>query len=427
MKNEYRKTTLDNGLRVLSLPAEGRAGVAIGVWIDAGSRDDPSGREGMAHLTEHLMFKGTEKRTALQISRELERVGGSGDAYTSREETCYYAYLPGEHLPLALDIIGDMIAHSKFEGEVFQREIRVVLEEMAEIDDSTQETAHEQFPKMLFGDHPLGAAIIGLPHTVGVITPDEIKGFLRENYTSNNTVVAAAGNVDHDTLLALSNRFIKLPKSAGNSGRVPPEAIPMNKMRFLHRESSQVNIVLGGRTFAFEDMRRYPLAVLNKVLGGGASSLLFQRIREDYGIGYNVHSFIEYYHDAGLWGVFAAVERKNVTVFFRLLKEILNDLSEKGIEEETLNNIVSGLSGRLRLQKDAISAPLNRLAENELQLGRYIPVEESLGNLRKVTVEEIRKLARKLFDPSTISGVAVGPVDNKYCPDWLTPGREASI
>ncbi len=419
MKENYNKTVLPNGTKVLSLPLKGRSGVAVGVWMDIGSRDDPKGNEGMAHLVEHLMFKGTETRTALQIARELENVGGSGDAYTSREETCYYAYLPAKHLPLALDITGDMIAHSRIEEDAFQREKKVVLEEMAEIEDSPQETAVEFFPSVLFGEHPLGNSILGTPEGIESTTREDVLSFLRKYYVSGKTIVAAAGKVDHEQLCELAEKYVSLPVNPVLNGRTTPPSMDSGFIKLIKKRSAQVNIILGGKLFPISDERRYAFAILNKILGIGASSLLFHRVREEAGIGYDVHSFGEYFNDCGIWGVFGAFEQKSVAKFFDILRGIMDDIVGGIIDDAALKESIDGLSGRLLLQKDSVNSMLNRLAENELQLGRFVTVDESIQKLRTVTAEQVRELAVELFDPNAMTGIAVGPVNKKTCPNWL--------
>jgi len=422
MSREYKKTILDNGLRVLSLPLKERKGVAVGVWLDVGSRDDPPGHEGIAHLVEHLMFKGTENRTALEIAKELEIVGGTGDAYTSREETCYYAYLPATELPLALDIIGDMIAHSKIEEESFRRETGVVLAEMAEIEDSPPETAQEMFAEILFGDHPLGRPILGTPNGVTSSTREDILGFIQENYISGKAVVAAVGNVDHEQLCRLASEYIILPNGSTGNGRTKPVELSAKEFRLIRKDCGMVNCILGGRIFPYRDERRYPLAILDKLLGVGPSSQLFNRIREEAGIGYDVHSFVEYFQDCGMWGVFGAFEAKSASRFFKLLRDILDDLAGESIDRITFDETINGLCGRLLLQQDSMSSMLNRLAENELHLGRFISVEESIERLHAVTPDDVRDLAAELFALESISGLALGPVNDKTRPDWLGTG-----
>ncbi len=419
MKENHRKTVLDNGITVLSLPMAGRAGVAVGVWLDVGSRDDPPGREGMAHLVEHLMFKGTEKRTSLQIARELEYVGGSGDAYTSREETCYYAYVPSRELPKALDIIGDMIAHSRIDEVSFQREKSIVLEEMAEVQDSPQEIAQEYFPSILFGNHPLGQSILGSPEGVKATKRNDVIDFMNANYTAEKTLVAAVGKIEHGELCELADKYINLPKGISTTSQPAPPLKPIGEIGLLKKPAAQVNIIIGGRLFPFKDELRYPFAILNKILGQGASSLLFQRVREEAGIGYDVHSFDEYFKDSGMWGVFGAFESKSVMSFLNILRSTMDEINDGLIDEQILRDTINGLSGNAVLQKDSISSMLNRLAENELQLGRFIPVEESINRLREVTPEQIRELASDLFNPISLGGIAVGTIHPKDSPNWL--------
>ena len=399
---------------------EGRSGVAAGIWLRIGSRDDPPGLSGISHLSEHLMFKGTERRSATEIARRLESVGASHDAYTSREETSYYAYLPAMELKLALDILGDMLSNYRLEEDSFRREKSVVLSEIADVADSPRQSAMDIFPKTLYGNHSLGDPIFGYPESVSGMSRADVESFLDSSYNMQTALVAAAGKVNHEQLVDLAGNHLRLPKTGREIERTPPKDYDGGTLHLIPREASQVTIILGGRSFPYSDPRRYPLAVLNHILGTGASSLLFQRMREEAGIGYKIFSFNEFFGDCGDWGIFASVEPGNVGQFFSILRGILDDLSGDYIDDELLSRTIRGFRGHLQLENDSLSGLLTRLVDTEVNLGRFVSIEESAAEIETLTPDELRNLARELYSPDRMTGIILGAKPGEMCPDWLT-------
>ena len=419
MKNNMKKTVLPNGMRILTLPMKSRQGVAAGVWIDSGSRDDPHGKEGISHLTEHMIFKGTPSRSALDIARQLESVGGSEDGYTSHEETCYYFYLPGDEIELGMDILGDMISNPSIDADLFKREISVVSSEIGDVEDSPQQVARELFSKAVFVDHPLGKPILGYPATLNSFRPNDVVDFLKDEYIAPKLVLAAVGNIEHERFCDLASRYFDIRNEGTPQVRTSPSPIDVGSLEIVRKDTSQFSIFIGGQSFAFEDKRRYPLAVLDTILGRGASSLLFQRIREEAGIGYRIYSFGEYFSDSGLWGIFASIEPSDANRFFDLAQGIFDELIDGGIIRERFDDTLRGLIGKTKLENDSVSSLLARLVETELYEGKYISLGETLEKLSAITPEDVIEIAHELFRPGRMTGVCLGPPGFDISPDWL--------
>ena len=424
MESDYRKSVLSNGIRVISLPLRDRKGVAVGVWIASGSRDDTKGNEGIAHFTEHLLFKGTKRRSAKDIAQALERIGGSFDAYTSREETCYYAYLPARNLEVAIDIMGDILANSKIDSQDFEKERKVILEEMSENKDSLFDSAISSFYNVFFKNPELGHPILGKEDSVIRMMPRDVRDFIRQNYVGENSIIVAVGNVNHRELTELVEKYIDLPKSTKIVNRNPASENDAKGFFLVPRDSSQLNLVFGGKTFPFKDERRYPLGILDVLLGKGASSYLFQKVREEAGYAYNVYSSQEYFQDIGLWRIFAGIESSRAPEFLDLISSIFDEIKDDLITKEDMERVIGSITGRLLLESDSLSALMTRIAETEIFLGEFIKTEQSLHKFKKVKIEDVRELASELFIPERIIGVVLGNSDISKFPDWAQPSKD---
>ena len=420
VERKAEKTILPNGIRVLTLPMKSRQGVAAGVWFDAGSRDDPAGKEGIAHLTEHMIFKGTPKRSALDIARQLESIGASEDGYTAHEETCFFTYLPGDEIDVGMDILGDMVSNPSIDAELFEREVAVVASEMKDVADVPSEAARERFSKEVFGDHPLGKPILGYPSTLSSLRREDVLDFVKDKYVAKRAIVAAVGNIDHERFCDSILRHFDIGTKSAPKLRSAPRPIDGGKLHLFQRETSQLSIYIGGQSFAFADPKRYPFAVLDTILGRGASSLLFQRLREENGIGYRVFSFGEYFSDSGLWGIFASLEPANANRFFDLAQKVFDELIDGRIIRERFDNTLRGLTGKTKLENDSTNSLLARLVETELYEGKYITLKETLEKLAAITPDDVVELARGLFQPDRMTGVCLGPSISDISPSWLT-------
>ncbi|MFH2054867.1 MAG: pitrilysin family protein, partial [bacterium] len=303
----YRRSELESGIRVVTERMPSLKSISLGVWFDVGSRNETAAVNGISHFIEHMTFKGTATRDAREIAHSLESLGGTLNAFTSREYTCYYARLLDEHLDTALDILADILTNSLFAEEEVERERQVILEEIKDQIDTPSDIIHDYFASTAWASHPLGRPIIGSPETVGAIGRNGLLDFVGKNYTTDRVVIAAAGNVDHNKLVEqVSARFSFA--AAKNGNRLDPPNYEKGHREVFSRESAQTHICLGMPTFSFADPAKYALLVVNTILGSGMSSRLFQSVREKHGLAYSIYTMQDYYHDTGFFSVYLATE-----------------------------------------------------------------------------------------------------------------------
>lgn len=393
---EVRKTVTEDGTRIITERMDTVRSVAVGVWFETGTRDENLRQAGISHFIEHMVFKGTEKRSALRIAREIEQVGGYLNAFTGKEVTAYYAHLLDEHLPLAVDTLTDMISNSTFAEKMIQREQGVVLEEIASYEDTPDDVVHEDFNTLVFGSHPLGRPVLGTRKSVASFTRDDLVKYWSRNYTPKRLVVAAAGALDHDELVEMVTQRLSLPKSG--KARKLTDAPVIRQHTFTRKKKIvQAHLCLGTRGLSYSDHRRYAFFVLNTVLGAGMSSRLFQRLRERHGLAYTIYSFHEAYHDTGLFGVYAGLEEKQLERARDMILQELTRLVDTPLSRLELRRAKDQLKGGLTLGLENVSSRMNRLARMEIYLGRYHPLDDLLEGIDQVTSEDIQKLAADLF------------------------------
>jgi predicted Zn-dependent peptidase len=388
----------------------------VGIWADVGSAVEVHERRGISHLVEHMLFKGTQRRTARDIAEIMDGVGGNLNAFTDKETTCYYAKVIDRHVPLAVDVLVDMFLRSTFDAGELAKEQKVVLEEIKMYDDSPDELIHDLFLQTMWSGSNLGEPTIGFAETVGRITPEDLRAHMSAHYAPNSVVVASAGNVDHD-------RFVELvgEQFASFSGRcelaVPeaPTATPSVLIR--HKESEQAYIVLGTQALSVRDERRYTLSILDTILGGGMSSRLFQEIREKRGLVYTVYSFQAAYRAAGLLGVYAGTSPENVQSCIDVIVEQYRRIREVLVGAEELHLAKEHIKGNLTLSLESTSSRMIRLGRNEFALGRYLGPEEIEARVDAVTADEVRTLADELLEDAKLGLCIIGPVDESTI-DW---------
>jgi len=368
-----------------------------------------------------MSFKGTPTRSALDIARELESISASEDGYTSQEETCYYLYLPGEEIGRGMEILGDMVSHAAIDAKLFERELSVVASEMSDVEDTPSEIARDYFATAIFGDHSLGKPILGYPSTLKAICRDDVASFVKGHYVAPRIILAAVGNIDHEEFCDLTTRFFDVSGEGLPKDRIAPAPTPTGKLHLIEKKTSQLSIYLGGRAYRFDDPRRYSLAVFDTILGRGASSLLFNRLREEEGIGYRIFSFEEYFGDCGLWGIYANLDPTDFERFFGIVDSIFDDIVEGRAVNERFEETIRGLTGMAKLEGDSISQLLTRLVETELYCGRYISPEETLFKLASIRPADVIETARELLDRRKITGVYYGKSKSRTFPEWLAP------
>jgi predicted Zn-dependent peptidase len=382
----------------------------VGIWADVGSASEPHQRRGISHLVEHMLFKGTPRRSARQIAETMDGVGGNLNAFTDKETTCYYAKVIDRHLPLALDVLADMFLHSTFDPAELDKEQKVILEEIKMYEDAPDELIHDIFLQTMWSGSNLGEPTIGFAETVVAITPDDLRAHMRAHYAPNSVIVAAAGNVEHERFVELVDQEFK--EFAGTSIASTPEEPATTPGRHVReKDSEQAYVVLGTRGVTIRDERRYALSVLDTVLGGGMSSRLFQEIREKRGLVYSVYSFQAAYRGAGLFGIYAGTSPGNVQSCVDLVVAEFDRVKAEPIGPDEFVLAQEHVKGNLTLSLESTSSRMIRLGRNELALGRYVSTEEVERRIDAVTPQEVAELAREILTDENFGLAIVGPVD----------------
>ena len=384
---------------------------SLGIWADVGSAAERSEQRGISHLVEHMLFKGTERRSAREIAETMDGVGGNLNAFTDKEATCYYAKVIDHHVPLAVDVLSDMFLHSTFAPDELAKEQSVVLEEIKMYDDSPDEMIHDLFTRAMWSGSNLGEPTIGYAETVSALTREDLAAHLAARYAPNRVVFAAAGNVDHDAVVALVERSF-----AGFSGVADsplPERPRLTPARVVKtKDTEQAYVVLGTQGLSVRDERRYALSVLDTILGGGMSSRLFQEVREKRGLAYSVYSFQQGYRDAGLFGVSAGTSPERVQECVDVIAEELLKMAETGPTEAELTLAREHIKGSLTLSLEASSGRMIRLGRSEFNLGGLLAIEDIERAVDAVTFDDVASLARELFTPSSLGLCVLGPLED---------------
>jgi len=406
----YKKTTLPSGLRVLTETMPSVRSATVGIWADVGSAVEARERRGISHLVEHMLFKGTRRRSARQIAETMDAVGGNLNAFTDKETTCYYAKVIDRHVPLALDVLADMFLHSLFDAAELAKEQKVILEEIKMYDDSPDDLIHDVFLQTMWRGSNLGEPTIGFSDTVIRLTADDLREHMRAHYSPNCVVVAAAGNVEHERFVELvSEQFAGFEGDCALPQPESPIVTPATHVR--RKDSEQAYIVVGTRGVDVRDERRYAASLLDTVLGGGMSSRLFQEIREQRGLVYSVYSFQAAYRAAGLFGVYAGTSPENVQSCIDVIVEQFERARREVIGPDELNLAKEHVKGSLTLSLESTSSRMIRLGRNEFALGRNVTPEEIETRIDGVTAEQLRQLAQELLAESNLGLCIIGPVD----------------
>ncbi len=412
-----RRSVLPGGLRIIteSLPAVRSA--AVGIWAGVGSRDEGPEHAGATHYLEHLLFKGTARRSALEISASMDAVGGELNAFTGKEYTCYYARVLDADLPLAIDVLSDMVTSSLIEPKDVDAERGVILEEIAMNDDDPGDLVHEAFVERLFGDTPLGRPILGTVDSINSISRDRIAEHYRARYTPDNLVVAAAGNIDHDDLVGQIQAAFGAALAGARTpvaprlGGTESESASGTGVRLLSRPLEQANLVLGCAGLSRTDDRRFALGVLNAALGGGMSSRLFQEVREKRGLAYSVYSFSSQHAECGQWGIYAGCLPAKADEVLAICQEEVAKVIGSGLTDEEMSRGKGQLRGSIVLGLEDPSSRMSRLGKSELVYPALEPVEEILAAIESVTHDQIRSVAADVLGlPKALA--VVGPFED---------------
>jgi predicted Zn-dependent peptidase len=405
----YQKSVLSNGLRIVTEELPYFHSVAVGVWLNVGSRDETGAENGLTHFLEHMAFKGTSRRTVLDIAREIDQLGGMCNAFTTKEQTCFHGRVLAEQLPRLVDLLGDLVLRAHLAAGDLERERQVILEEIYAQEDSPEELVQVHFARNFWGDNAFGWPILGDAKHIAQVCREDLLAYRRRAYRPKATVVAAAGRVRHQELVDLVAAGFQ-EFTDGTPGR-PRQAVSTHPGVYsLARDLEQVNLCLGAPGVAAGDPRRYAATMLQLILGGNMSSRLFQVIREQLGLAYAIQSYVQFFSDAGLVGISAGVSPRNLSAVMTAIRQELKKFTEEKVWEAELTAAQEHLRGSIMLSAEDCEHRMLRLAKNELHFGRYLPLEEIIGGMLQVTAAEILELARELLRPAEWGVALLGPV-----------------
>lgn len=403
-----QKFVLSNGVRVVCEPVGHVQSVAIGIWCQNGSRMESESEGGISHLIEHMLFKGTKNRTAEQIAQDIEGRGGHLNAFTDREQTCYYARILSEDVPNAVEVLGDMYTQSLFEPPELELEKGVVQEEIRKYEDSPEDHIHDLHSRTRWGDHPLGRPIIGTHESVGSFSREKIIEYMDRRYVAGKTLVAAAGNLDPQILKDSVERALgglsddaELPTSVAPASR-PGETL-------AKKDVEQVHFCIGGDMVSQLDERRFAASVMDALLGSSMSSRLFQEVREKRGLVYAIGSYTAMYREAGAFTVYGGTSPAKFDQVREVCAEELRKVREEPVPEEELVRVKQMLKGNIVLGLEGMSSRMHRIARNELVHGREMPIEETLEKINAVSAKDIQELANEYLDEAALTTTAIGP------------------
>lgn len=412
-----RRTVLPGGLRIITEQVPGVRSVSFGVWVGVGSRDETGAMMGSAHYLEHLLFKGTRRRSALDISASIEAVGGDLNAFTTKEYTCYYARVLDADLPLAIDVVCDVVLDALIRPDDVEAERGVILEEIAMHDDDPGDLVHDEFAETMFGDSPLGRPILGTVETITGIERNSINRFYKKRYLPENMVIAAAGNVDHATVVKLVTKAFadhlaaeSTPASPRRGSRRPRSSA---QVRVVPRVTEQAHLVLGVPGLVRNDPRRFTAAVLSTALGGGMSSRLFQEVREKRGLAYSVYSYAQGFADTGVFGLYVGCLPAKVDTVLDVCLSELESVAQRGLSAEELERGRGQVKGATVLGQEDTGARMTRIAKSELHGEPLLGLTDLLARVDSVSDQEVHELARELFTaPMTLA--VIGPFDSTH-------------
>lgn len=402
---------MPNGIRVVTEKIPYVKSITIGIWINAGSRQEDVNNHGVSHFIEHLMFKGTEKRSAKDIAEEIDAVGGQLNAFTAKECTCYYIKILDTHLDLAIDILSDMLLSSQFADEDIDKEKQVVLEEYNMYEDTPDELIHDLYVENVWSKNSLGRTILGTKETITGFNKNIVKDYYNQFYNPDNIVIAAAGNLEHQVLVELVEKYFN--KLRGKTAVNPAKSPNFSPVReIIAKDIEQVHICLGTEGVAQAADNLFAAHVLNNLLGGSVSSRLFQSIREDRGLAYSIYSYPTSYSNAGLFTIYTATRPTNAAVVMELIWSTIEQ-TKNTITQNELTKTKEQLKGSLLLGLESSSSRMNRLGKLEVTLNKYVTLDEVVAKIERVTLNDVQELANRLFIKENFGIVALGPLQDK--------------
>ena len=408
----YNKTVLANGIRIITEDFPHSQVVSVGVWLDVGSRDEHDLNNGSAHFVEHMLFKGTESSSAEDIAREFDVLGGSANAFTTRENTCLHATVLGSNLPKLVELFTDLLDNSLFADTEIERERQVILQEINMVEDMPDDHVHDLFAEQLWGIHPLGKTILGSPEIVSAMDSQKLREYVQKYYTTDRIIIAAAGSVDHDAFVSLWQGAFEhySRKSSPVLGRREPSLLAPTR-KIYSKPLEQAHILMGTYGLSAVDPDRFGSHLLNVLLGGNMSSRLFQEIREKRGLAYSVYSYISAYSDCGYLAVYLGVDPESVSQSLSLVVREIDLLKSTPVPEKELINAKDFIKSSLFLSMESMEAIMSRIAKNEIFFGRYITLEEVIAGINRVSREDIHRLADRIFNRQELTMAGLGPLE----------------
>jgi predicted Zn-dependent peptidase len=405
----YRKTVLNNGVRLVSETLSHFQSVSLGIWVDVGSRDEVDRENGISHFIEHMIFKGTHNRTTLQIAKELDAIGGLSNAFTGREYTCFHSKVLAKHFHTLGEILSDIFLNSLFNAEDLDRERQVILQEISMVEDTPEDHIHVIFNRHFWPDHPLGMPVLGTWDTVCAIDKEKIVNYIKQHYRPEGIVIAAAGNIEHTALVDFFEpRFGSLQSVSNERMRNRPYVGAAFSL--YEKDLEQVHLCLGGEGPHLSSESRYAGAILNTILGGSMSSRLFQEIREKRGLAYVVYSFLSAYLDTGLLAVYIATDPGEINAVIGLISREIQKIQEGMISDSDVVDAREHMIGGLLLGAENMDSRMMRIAKNEYVFGRYVGYDELVQGLEETSVAGVIDVAREIFQGDRISLTTLGPV-----------------
>jgi predicted Zn-dependent peptidase len=413
MEQHFQRTESNNGIRILTERMPNLRSVTSGFWIGVGSRDEPQELSGISHFIEHLLFKGTTRRSAKRIAEEFDAMGGELNAFSAKEYTCFYSKVLDEKVEAAFDVMTDMILRSLMQPKDVDAERKVILEEIAMHEDSPDDIIHDLFVSALWESHPLGQSVLGYQNVIRTLGEKDISQFFRRYYRPENMVVASAGNIEHEAVVGLVERL--MDNVGGDEGYTRHSVVPEIRPHTViyDRPTEQAHIVLGTQGLPRQHPSRFAMAILDNILGGGMSSRLFQKIREERSLAYSIFSYHSMYVETGLMAVYAGTSPDNTSSVLELIKEEIGLLLDKGITPEELNRAKGHIKGNLVLSLEDSGSRMTRLGKAEVCSAELLSLDELLERIEGVSLEDVSQLTRELFGHKKLVVTAIGPFGDK--------------
>ncbi|MDY0131054.1 MAG: pitrilysin family protein [Desulforegulaceae bacterium] len=406
---KIQKTTLPNKIKIITHKIPYIRSITMGVWIDAGSRDEEAHEHGKAHFIEHMLFKGTQKRSAFDLAKEFDAIGGNSNAFTSVEATCLFAQVMDEHFPQMAEILSDIFLNSEFDPNEIEHEKQVIFQEIEMFEENPEDLVMSLLDENRWKNHSLGKNILGTRQTIAAINSKKIKHFFEKHYTPEKMTIALAGNIEHDEAVNILGKSFGKIKTSKYETAKRQKPTPEKGIVFLKRPTEQYHLCLGTDGFSKKDRNRFKASLFTTILGGNMSSRLFQEIREKRGLAYSIYSFLNQFSDTGMIGVYEAVSKENLIPSLKLILKEIKNLKNKKTSDGELESAISFTKGNLLLSMESTENLMVKLAQNEILYKRYIPFEETISEIEKITWNDIRDMADRIFDRSTVTASVVGP------------------